>query len=290
MIGWCTICFCSWCGDEGKLKDPPDPSNLMRLLVTGTTVDWMRFLNFPMESSMSSGLMTISSSLKCTRFLFAFFFEGKDSVIPRVEIFLLCAVLYSVKFWKIMKIWRNVSNYHGNVTHINIVLIFRQSRNLIRRNILNDVLRCLWAFSQRVVSGASTEVKDTSNLNYGRLVSFESDASNESSVGWSQVGEISQIEVRVINKSGMNAGTRWMIDSKIVKLGVPSEEIALKAESIMINTEKANIPRKYLFLVNHDLLNEFVVLKCVQMQSRWWFSSPWWHLVSTRHTSRRKPI
>lgn len=98
MIGWWRICFCSTCGVEGKVKELDDPSSRMRLLLIGTMVDCKRFLNFPIESSMSSGFMIISSSLKWTRFRFAPFLATNESVMPSVEILRLWAVLYSVRF------------------------------------------------------------------------------------------------------------------------------------------------------------------------------------------------
>lgn len=102
IIGWCKICLCSTCVAVGNENDWLPPSNRIRFEVTGSTVDCTIFLNFPMESSMSSGLITISSSLKCTRFRLTPFFATKFSLIPNVEILRLWAVLYSVKFCKII--------------------------------------------------------------------------------------------------------------------------------------------------------------------------------------------
>lgn len=110
MMGWWRMCFCSTCGVDGKLNELDPPSIRIRLWLTGTTVDWTRLRNLPIDGSTSSGFMTISSSLKWTRFRLEPFFATKASLMPRVEIFLLWAVLYSVKFWSKRKVKLDYSN------------------------------------------------------------------------------------------------------------------------------------------------------------------------------------
>lgn len=95
--------------ERRKTAADDDVSSLTRF--TGTTVDWIMLRNRPTLGSMSSGLMTISSSLNDT-FLMLRLRElevvvvdlsspplNESSVMPSIEIRRLVAVLYSVRFW-----------------------------------------------------------------------------------------------------------------------------------------------------------------------------------------------
>lgn len=114
-------------------------------------------------------------------------------------------------------------------------MILRQaSCNLVGHwNIFNDVLRRLRSLSKSVVASARAKMEITPDMNDCRFVSFESNVSYECSMRRSQVSQISESQMLVINKRRMNPRARRMIDAKVVHLRISPEQIALLMEIIV---------------------------------------------------------